>query len=390
MQFREFDIDGFLRDYWQKKPLLIKNPWAHWQNPLEPDELAGLACEEGIEARLIEQTGGGAQSGWKVEHGPLPETRFGQLEEHPWTLLVQAGDHHAPQVASLIDPFRFIPNWRIDDVMVSYANVGGGVGPHFDQYDVFLVQGLGKRRWQLGAACDSTTALLPHDDLRLLASFEACDEWILDPGDILYVPPGIAHNGVAISDDCMTYSIGFRAPSHSELLAHYCDDVLDQLSDDSRYGDPHLEQQDNPGEISAAAVDRLHAMITETMLDREAFARWFGQYNSTRKYPDIDWQPDEPIEIEVLRKYLARGLPLCRNPASRFSFFRQAETSTMLFVDGQCFGCIQDTAALAELLCAQDRISIGPDLQSSDSVLELLEMLINQGALALEPFAPED
>src|SRR3990170_7562789 len=214
MQFDDFDIAGFLTDFWQKRPLLIRSPWRAWNNPLAPDELAGLACESDVESRLVTQL----PDTWELEHGPLSGTRFAQLGKQPWTLLVQAVDHHVPAVAALLEPFRFIPNWRIDDVMVSYAVEGGGVGPHFDQYDVFLVQGLGRRRWQLGRLCDHATELLPHDDLRLLASFEPTDEWILEPGDILYVPPRVAHNGIAVSDDCMTYSIGFRAPSRRELI----------------------------------------------------------------------------------------------------------------------------------------------------------------------------
>ncbi|MGJ8537754.1 MAG: cupin domain-containing protein, partial [Parasphingopyxis sp.] len=209
MHISNFNSEAFLRDYWQKQPLLIKNPWDSWENPLEPDELAGLACEAEVESRLIEQT----DASWAVEHGPLPEARFAALGPSRWTLLVQAVDHYVPEVAALIEPFRFVPNWRIDDVMVSCAADQGGVGPHFDQYDVFLIQGSGRRRWRIGGRCDETSPLLPHDDLRLLAEFEASDEWILEPGDILYVPPGIAHDGVAIGDNCMTYSVGVRAPS---------------------------------------------------------------------------------------------------------------------------------------------------------------------------------
>jgi 50S ribosomal protein L16 3-hydroxylase len=384
MQFNKFDIDGFLRDYWQKKPLLIKNPWKSWENPLEPDELAGLACEEEVESRLIVQAGAGAKGGWKVEHGPFAEARFGKLGKKPWTLLVQAADHDVPGVAALIEPFRFIPNWRIDDVMVSYASDEGGVGPHFDQYDVFLIQGLGRRRWQVGALCDEASELLPHDDLRLLASFAATQEWILEPGDILYVPPCIAHNGVAVGDDCMTYSIGFRAPARSELIAHYCDDLLADLSDDDRYGDPDLQVQHNPGEISADALAALHGMITGKLLDQGAFARWFGQYNSARKYPDVDCQPDEPIGIEELRGLLGGAEPLCRNPASRFSFIRQQAGSVLLFVDGQCFECAGETAALAEQICAHDRIKVDPALAESDAAVELIAQLFNQGSVGFE------
>jgi len=231
-----------------------------------------------------------------------------------WTLLVQAVDHYIPEVAALIQPFRFIPNWRIDDVMVSVAGDGGGVGAHYDHYDVFLIQGSGKRRWQVGGMCDENTPLLPHDDLRLLANFEATEEWVLEPGDMLYVPPGIAHNGVAVGDDCMTYSIGFRAPSKSDLIGYWADDLLADMNDDDRYRDSGLDPQGNSGQISTEAIDRLHAMVLEKLADREAFANWFGKYNSTRKYPDIDWRPEEEIEPEQLRALLESGMPLIRNP----------------------------------------------------------------------------
>jgi 50S ribosomal protein L16 3-hydroxylase len=208
MHLARFDIARFLATAWQKQPLLIRNPWAQWDNPLEPDELAGLACEAGVESRLIVR----GPDGLTLEHGPLAEDRFAGLGADPWTLLVQAVDQHAPQVAALIEPFRFVPDWRIDDVMISYATDGAGVGPHYDQYDVFLIQGLGRRRWRVGPRCDAATPRQPHADLALIADFAATDEWVLEPGDILYVPPGFAHDGVALGDDCMTYSIGFRAP----------------------------------------------------------------------------------------------------------------------------------------------------------------------------------
>ena len=377
MHLTNFDIDSFLRDYWQKKPLLIKNPWAVWKNPLEPDELAGLACEEDVESRLITQT----RDTWNVESGPLPEERFGTLGKVPWTLLVQAVDHHVPEVASLIAPFRFIPNWRIDDVMVSYATDGGGVGAHFDQYDVFLIQGLGKRRWQIGALCDSDTELLPNNDLRLLANFDTAEEWILEPGDILYVPPRIAHNGVAVGDDCMTYSIGFRAPSRSELIGDWCDDLLGNLTDDDRYADPDLQAQNNSGEISADTIARLHKMITEKLAEPQAFARWFGAYNSTPKYPDADFEPEEPVNLAELRAALRGGEAFYRNPASRFSFIRQGADGVLLFVDGACFECALETEALAEILCAQECVIVDPELLKSEGTVMLIMQLLNQGSI---------
>lgn len=380
MQFDNFDIAAFLSGYWQKQPLLIRNPWTSWRNPLGPDELAGLACEEEVESRLIARTRGG----WKVEHGPFPEARLGKLGSKPWTLLVQAVDHHVPAVAALIAPFRFIPNWRIDDVMVSYATDRGGVGPHFDRYDVFLIQGLGQRRWQIGAPCDDASALLQHDDLRLLANFEAGEEWILEPGDILYVPPGVAHNGVAVGDDCMTYSVGFRAPSRGELIAHWSEHLVAEMEDDDRYTDPDLRAQDNPGEISPQAIARLHTMVTDKMRDRDAFARWFGEYQSKPKNPDLDWRPEAPMRNEELRKWLAGDAALRRNPASRFSFIRERADQLSLFVDGRCFECGEETAALAERLCAQGRIMILPELVRSDSAMALIATLVDQGSVAFD------
>ena len=382
MDFQNFDIDQFLRAYWQKKPLLIRNAFRDWQNPLEPDELAGLACEEDIESRLICQT----DAGWAMEQGPLAEERLTGLNESHWTLLVQAVDHHVPAVADLIAPFRFIPNWRIDDVMVSLAADQGGVGPHFDQYDVFLIQGLGRRRWQIGAHCDADTLLLRHEDLKLLSEFEATEEWVLEPGDILYVPPGISHNGVAVGSDCMTYSVGFRAPSRGDLLGHYVDDVLDGIKDDELYRDPDLQAQANAGEILPGALDRLQQMILESLSDPAHFARWFGTFNSTPKYPDMDWRPEIPVAPEEVREAIIAQTRLSRNPASRLAFIAGAKDidAVMLFADGVCFDCIDETAALAKDLCAADSVVLDVALVGSAAAIDLLTQLCNNGCIAFD------
>lgn len=379
MQLENFDKETFLRDYWQQKPLLIKNPWREWINPLEPDELAGLACEDGIEARLIVQQ----RSKWLLEHGPLPEQRFAKLPKKNWTLLVQAVDHYVPEVADLIDEFRFIPNWRIDDVMVSYAADGGGVGAHFDQYDVFLIQGLGKRLWQVGAVCDHTTPLLPHDELRLLQDFTAEQEWLLEPGDILYLPPRYAHNGVAVGTDCMTYSIGFRAPARSELLAHFCDDVLSNLNDDDRFTDTQRALPQHAGEIAAGDLDRLHRMATEKLLDAYRFQHWFGRHSTTPKYPDRVSPPQRPITAKQLQTQLSAGSLLLRNPASRLAFVRNAHGIT-LFADGEAFVGDKEIIAFVEQLCAQMSISADTDMLKSPAVLQLLFALLNQGTLVFD------
>lgn len=378
MTFRDFDVAAFLKDHWQQKPLLIRSPWECWSNPVEPDELAGLACEPLVDSRIITRR----DHAWELEHGPVPESRFAKAGRDPWTLLVQSVDHYLTDVAALLDPFRFVPNWRIDDVMVSYAVNGGGVGAHFDHYDVFLVQGLGRRRWEIGAMCGEDTPLLPHDGLRLLADFQATEEWILEPGDILYIPPRIAHRGTAVGDDCMTYSIGFRAPSRAELIEAWADDMVPDLLDSDRYGDPHLAEAGNPGEISAEAITRLQGMIAETLHDRTRFARWFGQFSTTPKNPDIDWRPEHPADVDEIRQYLAAGFPLIRNAASRFAFIHEAGPPTMLFADGHCFSCAEDAAEFAQAICAEGQLAVSPD--ASAATLELITLLFNTGSVAFE------
>ncbi len=383
MQLRNFDQAEFLRTSWQKKPAPIRDAWRSWSNPLEPDELAGLACEEGIESRLVIRSA----DGWTLEHGPLPAERFGEMGKQPWTLLVQSVDHHVPAVAELLEPFRFIPNWRVDDVMVSYAVDGGGVGAHFDQYDVFLVQGLGTRRWQVGKRCDEATELLPHDDLRLLADFEPTHEWTLEPGDMLYVPPGFAHNGTAVGDHCMTYSIGFRAPSRADLIAGWAQHVVAGLEDDDRYTDPDLALQDNPGEIPAEALARMQAMVAERLLDPEGFARWFGEYSTAPKDHEVDWRPEEPMGLPELRAAIGQGSPLLRNPASRCSFVQLESGSLTLFINGRSFSCAGAEAELARQICASSEIVVDQDLLNSDTGLRLLIQLLADGSVAFEPAA---
>ena len=192
--------EDFLRDYWQKKPLLIRQAFPDYENPLSPDELAGLALEEEVESRIVLTQG---KSPWELRRGPFAEDDFKTLPERDWTLLVQAVDQFVPDIADLISAFSFLPSWRVDDVMVSYAAPGGSVGPHFDNYDVFLLQTHGRRRWKIGQTCSPASPLLEHPDLRILENFEQQQEWVLEPGDMLYIPPGVAHYGIA-EDDCST------------------------------------------------------------------------------------------------------------------------------------------------------------------------------------------
>ncbi len=372
MDLPRFDPAAFLRDHWQTAPLLLRDPWSAWANPLDPDELAGLACEEGVESRLITAS--------VLEHGPFDADRLGRLGGTPWTLLVQAADEWVPDVAGLLAAFRFVPDWRVDDVMVSLAGDGGGVGPHVDHYDVFLIQGLGRRRWRIGAPLGED-ADGPEGPLRLLPGFETIAEWVLEPGDILYLPPGVPHDGVAEGDECMTYSVGFRAPLVSELVSHWADDRLETMSD-RRYADPGLTMQDNPGEITGNSLDRLYAMMIEAVADRDGFARWFGRHTTQPRDPEMDWSPDEPVEQDELRTAIAAGEPLVRNPAHRFAFLRDAGGVT-LFVGGEAHDCSGEVADLAERLCAAPRPSL-PAGPLSDDALALLVRLFDEGSLAFD------
>jgi 50S ribosomal protein L16 3-hydroxylase len=209
------------------------------------------------------------------------------------------------------------------------------------------------------------------------------DEWVLEPGDILYVPPRFAHNGVAIGDDCMTYSIGFRAPSRSELIEAWSDHLLSALTDDDRFADPDLAAPANPGEIAPDALDRLHTMVSAGLADRAAFARWFGGFTSTPKYPEIDWSPEEPIAAVELADLRSRGGALTRNPASRFAFVRGDADAIVLFVDGGSLDCAGPTAALAERLCAADEILVSAAELAEDAAFALISELLGRGALAI-------
>jgi 50S ribosomal protein L16 3-hydroxylase len=214
-QLGDMPIETFLRDYWQKKPLLIRQAYPGFELPIDGDELAGLALEEEVESRIVLEHG---KTPWELRHGPFDEQTFSQLPESHWTLLVQAVDQWVPEIHELLQDFQFIPGWRLDDIMISYASDKGSVGPHFDYYDVFLLQGMGKRRWRIGQHCDSGSELVEGTPLKLLRNFETTDEWVLEPGDMLYIPPGIAHWGIA-EGECITCSIGFRAPPGAGLRA---------------------------------------------------------------------------------------------------------------------------------------------------------------------------
>lgn len=366
----------FLRDYWQKKPLLIRQAFTDFENPISPDELAGLSLEEEVESRIVIEHG---ERPWEMRRGPFAEDAFGTLPERDWTLLVQAVDQFVPEVATLMEPFRFLPSWRIDDVMVSYATPGGGVGPHFDNYDVFLLQGHGKRSWKIGQMCDSDSPLLEHSDLRILADFEASEEWVLEPGDMLYLPPRIAHCGVAV-DECMTYSVGFRAPSAAEVLTHFTDFLSQFLPDEERYSDADAKPVVDPHQIQHDALDRLKGLLAEHMNDERLLLTWFGQFMTEPRYPELVAGAD--LEEHDLLEGLQQGAVLIRNPSARLAW-SEVDDDLLLFASGQSRLLPGDLRDLLKLICAADALHIdnlGPWLQDENGRMLVCE-LIKQGSL---------
>ena len=374
-------IDAFLSEYWQKKPLLIRNALAQIESPVDADVLAGLACEENVESRLIIKDG----ESWQLQHGPFIDEIFSTLPESDWTLLVQALDQRVPKAAELLELFNFIPRWRIDDLMISYASNGGGVGPHFDNYDVFLLQTGGQRIWEVGGYYDDTSSIRENLPVKILDTFQATDRWLLNPGDILYVPPGVGHNGIAQGDGCITCSVGFRAPSHSEILREYTDYLGDQLTECLRYQDADLTVQNNTGEISHRSIQKIQQIVTEYAQDTDAISDWFCRYITTPKYHQVNdlefFQSEYSYSSEELKNHLSSGHCLLRNEGSRFAFRADAKQNT-LFVDGRLV--VTDACAneLVELLCNQIQIHPNQFTQNENNI-NLLLTLLNNSSLYL-------
>ena len=269
--------------------------------------------------------------------------------------------------------------------MISYASNGGGVGPHFDNYDVFLVQTSGQRKWEIGGKYDDSAPLHPNIPLSVLSEFKAVETWTLEPGDILYVPPGIGHNGIAQGNDCMTCSVGFRAPSHSEILREYTDYIGENLSEALRYEDPDLLSQENTGEITAQTLDKIQLIMRNYIEDKDSINDWFGRYITTPKYQQADdlelGETEENYQIEDLKKHLASGGLLVRNESSRFAY-EVKDNQNILFVDGYCFDDLQNSNELIKTLCSEIELSDESFLQSDDN-LNLLLRLLEHGAIYL-------
>ncbi|REC94452.1 cupin domain-containing protein [Kushneria indalinina] len=367
--------ETFLHDYWQKKPLLIRGAFPDFESPLDPDELAGLACEDNVEARLVEQQG--PDKPWQVSHGPFDDETFARLGRKDWSLLVQAVDHYVPDVAELLEHFTFIPRWRLDDIMVSFAPPGGNVGAHVDNYDVFLLQASGQRRWQLGDVMSEDAPIIDGIDLRILADFQVTNDqdWVLEPGDMLYLPPRVAHHGISQSEDCMTFSVGFRAPSVDEMVTSWADYLGEQLDESSRYHDPDLEAAHDSALIDDTTLARVREQMLTALDNPEQMAQWFGRTMTQVKYPDQLMPPMTPASEETLLSGLSEGDQLEPAPGSRLAWHPHGEQAT-LFVDGDGYPC---STALAQRLSSAR--AIDQEVLALEGAGALLATLINRGSL---------
>lgn len=372
LQLNEFSLEDFLANYWQQKPVLIRQGFPGWQDLISPDELAGLACEPQIESRLICQKAGQ----WQAQNGPFEQ--YAHLGERDWTLVVQAVDHWSPEVAALVQAFAFIPQWRFDDVMISYAVPGGGVGPHIDLYDVFICQGSGRRRWRVGER-GPHRQFVAHACLLHTDPFEPVIDAELTAGDILYIPPGFPHDGVTL-EHSMSFSVGFRSKSARDMVSGLADYLIDHELGTGLIHDPGRPRQPHPGQINASDFGLIRQQMQAVLSDAALMADFTGTMLSVTKC-ELDLQALEwPLNSAELLSRLQQAA-LVRTGGLRCLYLQENIAQGICYIDGEKYvfsaGCVP---ALMNL-CDQNRIDavlLGEALQDMDFVEALLGW-VNQG-----------
>jgi 50S ribosomal protein L16 3-hydroxylase len=326
------NLKTFLGQYWQKKPLVIKQGFNDFIDPLDEHDLAGLSEEQSIDSRIVSKT----DNTWQVDHGPFEDVN--QYCVGAWSLLVQSVDHFIPEADELMRAFDFIPHWRMDDLMVSFSNKGAGVGPHLDQYDVFIIQGKGSRRWQVGLP-GGFDKINPHKDLSQISGFEPILDQVLMPGDIIYIPANHPHNGVAL-EECLNYSVGFRAPSQQEMLSSLADFAIDNNLFNQRYTDEELVPRDFSGEIKQQEVARFKHMLQQ-LLETEQFSNWTADFLSQGgKKQDFDEQDRQNFSHQYIDEKLKAGVYFVRCPGVKAVFVEQHPSKTQdftFYILGQVF-----------------------------------------------------
>ncbi len=371
----------FLDEYWQKKPLLIRAALPNFEAPLDADELAGMAMEEEVESRIVIENG---NTPWETQQGPFQESDFESLPEKEWTLLVQAVDHWVPEVQELKEQFQFLPSWRLDDVMISYATEGGSVGPHYDQYDVFLVQVAGKRRWQVLAPEEYQDSAIADISLHILDNFPVNPEmdWELEAGDILYLPPNFAHNGRALDDDCMTYSVGFRAPSMQDALTGIRDKLCEEINAKDRFAAPETEAREHISHISEDDVSYLQAQLTRLISQPDLLANWLGETMSETKYPEF-LAPLNTQELDVAFNNATQGNTFIRPGDARICYYRSADKQHIsVFCNGESLSVDAELSAFVQAISDQIEFDFsGLDLAQHKDLETLVRFFIRQQGL---------
>lgn len=371
--------EQFLAEYWQKKPLLVRNALPEIASLLEPSDVMELALEENISARLIKQKDKDPNQ-WAVKSSPLIKGDFQKMPKL-WTLLVQAVDHYSFDLAEMWKKFSFIPQWRRDDIMVSYAQKGGSVGKHFDFYDVFLVQGYGHRRWQLGQMCDADTDYVAGQPLKLLPDIQVNFDEILAPGDLLYVPPGLAHYGVA-EDDCLTYSFGFRMPNVTEMM----DRISDKFSDNQLLKNPLTDvlrnQQNAIGQITQHELDYLKEKLLAQLQNSTVLDDAIMSLMSEPKYPDNVPEAEE-VGTGDLEEALEQGYLLMLEPASRL-LYTYEDGELLFWANGEGVGISEQFAPVLKQLADGEVVALNEALFDQD-ILEDIAQLLNDSVIMLMP-----
>jgi len=372
----------FLDQYWQKKPLLIRQAFADFESPVTPEELAGLACEAEIESRLIEEKG--QDGAWQVTTGPLSDTDFERLPPTHWTMLVQDVDKHLPELQYLLDPFRFIPDWRRDDLMISYAPEHGTVGPHTDGYDVFLLQAMGTRRWQVSNEPIVEAKLIGGLELQILAEFTPDQSWDLEPGDMLYLPPHFAHHGVALNNG-MTFSFGFRAPSSADMLDAVTNTIIEHGLGLNRYCDSDLLVSDKCSEIDSGAIKRLKQLLHDAIDNAEpvlaeALGKFVTETKSTLATLASETLSDLATITEVNSLFEQDGM-LQRSNYHRFAWSKNKSTAH-LFMAGEVYTV--KLASLNNIIKLAEQTALDRDewmlLKDDVEAANILCQLIAEGA----------
>lgn len=376
LHFQQISVQTFLSEYWQKKPLVIRNALPNFLSPLSPDELAGLALEEEVESRIVSETPNQAKA-WHLKRGPFSESDFESLPKTHWTLLVQGVDRLIPEVYELLKHFDFIPQWRIDDVMISYASKYGSVGPHYDNYDVFLFQALGRREWSLTSQNCTPENYIPNLELRIMDEFKTEEQFILEEGDMLYLPPHIGHYGIALSDDCMTYSFGYRSYTGQEILDSLSDFASEKLAFKALYRDPDWSTLKNTSEIQAPAWQQAQNLLHELINNEEVMKSWFASF-ATRLDQQAEQQLPEPfaddeVSIEDFFDELSEGSQLSRDACCRFAYI----DSQALYINGYAWDTQLVSKELVSLLANERSISLktlAPYLKKAENQAFLFEL----------------